>query len=357
MDNRIDNKYISDAIDELTRSLGVNDDANYTEFTGRFRSKETKKCIKEIASQLGLPIEINLSIVPKDYKPGDSYYQSHDLSRTDSRGRGIEGITAQVSIPSNLPLYGTQALTNFSIDVKVSENCHEQPLTFVSVMAHELSHVLLHSLMHPQKDNELYADLTAMILGFSSIMKLGRKATSTTEKLLVTETQTTTYGYLNDRQFFFARSKINSILKKYKSIKKQLWDEITEFKKICSQSKKTLLQFSKFLEYLDKHRDKRIRKVDTSKIVLFHQTGYTYELEKSTRESEKLLTDVTNFCKHLEHYTDHAQDLIQQYLKQMKVLRESLHGKCGVLDDDVKMLRRYVSLWFRMRTALKISKL
>ena len=356
MDNRIDRKYISNAIDELIRSVGVKEDADCGRLETLLHAKETKKCIKVIASQLGLPIEINVSFVPKDYRPGESYYKSQDLSRTDSRGRGIEAITAQVSIPHNLPLYGTKALTNFSINVKVSENCNEQPMTFVSIMAHELSHVLLHSLMHPQKDNEFYTDLIAMILGFSSFTEKGRKSIKTTDTLLTTETQTTTYGYLNDRQFFFARSKINSILKKYKSIKKQLWDEITEFKKICSESKKTLLRFSKFLGYLDNHRDKKIRKADTSKIVLFHQTGYTQEIEKATRESEKLLTDVTNFCKNLVHYTDHTQDLVQQYLKQVKALRESLEGKRRVLDDDVKMLRRYVSLWFRMRTAIKIRK-
>jgi hypothetical protein len=107
---------------------------------------------------------------------------------------------------------------------------------------------------------------------------------------------------------------------------------------------------------LDEHRNRKIRKEDTSKIVLFHQTGYTQEIEKSVKESERLLVDVTNFCEHLVHYTNQTQDLIQRYLKQMKVFSENLGAKYSMLDDDVKMLRRYVNLWFRIRTAMEIRR-
>jgi hypothetical protein len=364
MKNRIDNGYISNAIDELVGALGVKESADCSKLDKLLRDKETKNCLKAIASQLGLPIEINLSFVPKDYKPSASDYRSGDsirfqsraLARTDSSGRGIEGITAQVSIPNYLPFYGTSALTNFLINVKVSENCNEQPETFIAVMAHELSHVLLHSLMHPQKDNEFYTDLTAMILGLSTVIERGRKVIKFITTGYATETQTTTYGYLSDEQFIFARNRINSILKERMHLRKELQHQIAELRRECSRSKRALLRFNKFLEYLDRHRERTIKQTDALRIVSFHQAGYTDELEKAIRESERLLTEVTNFSEHLVHYTNHALDLIQQYKALMKVSVTSLSGKCAVLDDDVKVLGRYVSLWYRISTAMEIRK-
>lgn len=65
-------------------------------------------------------------------------------------------------------------------------------------MAHELSHVLLYSLMHPQKDNEFYTDLVAMLLGLSQVIEKGRKIKKVRELGDMTETQIIIYGYLSD---------------------------------------------------------------------------------------------------------------------------------------------------------------
>jgi hypothetical protein len=117
---------------------------------------------------------VNLSSVPNQPNAGEGFSSTH-LVKTDSKGRGVAAITAQVSIPSYLPFYGSAGMVNYPIRVQVRENCNEHPMTFVSVMAHELSHVVLHSMRHNERQNEFYTDLTAMMLGFSDVMKLGRK--------------------------------------------------------------------------------------------------------------------------------------------------------------------------------------
>ncbi len=102
------------------------------------------------SARLGLPIRITLSYVSKEFRLGNTEgFRSSGLSRTDWTGRGVDGITAQVSIPDYLPLYGSVALAGYPISVRVSENCLERPETFLAIMAHELSHVLLRSLCHP----------------------------------------------------------------------------------------------------------------------------------------------------------------------------------------------------------------
>jgi len=355
-EDRIDKEYIGNAVDQLVGSLGVKEDANYSEFETLLSAKEIRKCIKAIASQLGLPIEINLSFGPPDYAPGESYFGSRDVVATDCRGRGTAHITAQVSIPNDLPLYGNPKLANFPIDVKVSQDCNEQPETFVAVMAHELSHILLYSLMHPQKLNEWYTDLTAMVLGFSNIMEKGRKVTKVTTTSMGTETQTSTFGYLSDEHFDFARDKMNSILQERRAIKEKFCDDIAEFRRQCAHSKKILLLFTRFLEYLDKHRDRTIREADAPKIITFHQAEYAHALEVAIKATEEFLTVTTNSIEPLVHYTDYAVALIRLYENQMKVLRPSLGQKRAILNGDVKILRRYVSLWFRIKTTMEINK-
>lgn len=70
MENEVDNNYISRAIDELVATLGVKEQVLAKSFHKPFGfGSDTKKCIKDIAKYLGLPIEINLSYISKKYKP------------------------------------------------------------------------------------------------------------------------------------------------------------------------------------------------------------------------------------------------------------------------------------------------
>ena len=219
METEVKNDYIAKALNELILVLGTKDYIDHQKLISLIHSKKIKETIKTIASHLGLPVEINLSYVPKGYRPSsnDGFHSTH-LVKTDWRGKGASSITAQVSIPSNLPIYGTREMVNFPISVRLSANCAENPATLITVMAHELSHILLYSLLHKEKENEFYTDLTAMMLGFANIMKMGRKIvkTSTSTKFFssttTTHTETTTYGYLSDKNFNFALKKIESVL-------------------------------------------------------------------------------------------------------------------------------------------------
>lgn len=72
-------------------------------------------------------------------------------------------------------------------------------------MAHELSHVLLDSLRHPDRDSELHTDLVPLVLGFRACVRTGRKEVqSTMANDGRLQTQTSIYGYLTDKQFEYA---------------------------------------------------------------------------------------------------------------------------------------------------------
>src|SRR5262249_52388291 len=207
----------------------------------------------------GLPIEVNLSYVSNDYRPdATDGFHTTQLVKTDWRGRGIAGITAQVSIPSYLPFYGSTGMVNFPISVRVRENCVDHPATFVTLIAHELSHIVLHSMRHKEKQNEFYTDLTAMMLGFAGVMRLGRKVINSKHHGSMTMTQTTTYGYLSDANFDFAMIRIHSMLSVARAKRTQALKEIEAREKDLREKRRELHYFRDYLAYLD-HKSGRKR--------------------------------------------------------------------------------------------------
>jgi len=351
MDSNIDNQYISNAIDELINLLGIKEEIPYEIILKHLRHGDIEEGIKKIANYLGLPIAINLSYVPARYLQRNTVhrFESSALAKTNHAGRGVEGIIAQVSIPSYLPLYGTSRLQGFPINVKVSDNCLEHPETFMAIMAHELSHIVLHSLQNKEKDNEFYTDLTAMILGFSKVMEIGRKVVETKNYVILTQTSTTTYGYLSDKQFYFAFNKISEIRKKNINLKKRLLKKLISYRKQVYSYKKELFRFKKFVEYLDKNQNKAIRKEDSPKIVLFHQLNYTDEFTSVIRSNEEKLKQINDFYVGLIHYTQQGLNSLRKFVEEIDTLISDLKGKFDLLNNDVNTLSKYVGISYKLK--------
>jgi len=347
----IDNDYISNAIDELVSLLGTKEEISTAVTHRSLDTRNAKLLIENIANYLGLPIVINLSYVPANYQAGNTgnRFESSALAATDHDGRGIQGITAQVSIPSYLSLYGTSGLQGFPISVKISDNCLKYRETFMAIMAHELSHIVLHSLLHREKDNEYYIDLTAMILGFSVIMLNGRKTVETREKFMSTETLTTTYGYLSDEQFYFAFNKISEIRKKNINLKKKLLKKLTVFRKQLYSYKKELLKFNKFVEYLDENQRKRIRREDAAVIVSFHQVDYAESFRIVIRGNEGKLKEINDCCVGLTHYTQPRLNSLQQFSKEIDTLISDLKREFNLLNKDVRILGKHVGFLYKWK--------
>lgn len=64
----IDNTYIEDVIVSLERTLGVKDHVDDHWLVSLLALNKVKECITEIAKYLGLPIQIDLSYVPRGYR-------------------------------------------------------------------------------------------------------------------------------------------------------------------------------------------------------------------------------------------------------------------------------------------------
>jgi len=356
--SEVNNDYIEKALKELIPVLGIKEFVDHERIVALIGSKKVKEAIKTIALYLGLPIEVNISYVPKGYRPSSSDgFQSTHLVKTDQNNRGTAGITAQVSIPSNLPFYGTPGMVNFPISVRLSENCAENPATLIAVMAHELSHIVLHSLWHKEKQNEFYTDLTAMILGFANIMKTGRKIIKTSSftdqgfmsSTTTTHTETTTYGYLSDGNFICAFNEIKSVLSKQKSAKKKLLKKLMRFGKQLIKTKKLSVYFDKYLEYLDKNINQKISQEDGSKISVFHQPGHTDNFLSVIKKNENSLQGFLKFVENLKSYTGRNIETMQQYETQLKLANEELSRQHFLLQKDIDVLKKYVSFIYKLK--------
>lgn len=346
----IDNTYIENAVVSLGRTLGVKDHVDDQWLASLLASNKVKECITAIAGYLGLPIQIDLSYVPRGYRPGSTdNFSTTNIVKTAQGGSGSQGITAQVSIPEYLPLYGTPGLENFPIRVKISKDCADNSTTFIAIMAHELSHIVLHSLWHKEKDNEVYTDLTAMMLGFSAVMNEGRKTVKTTEYSNRTETQTTTYGYLSDRQFAFAYGRIEEILRKYWERRVVLTQEVMKLENMAKEGKKTMAQFQKYLAYVDGNLNQKMSQEGAYRICAFHQAGYTDEFEQAARRTETELQRVNTFLANLNHYNETLLGTIKQYEERVQAVTGDLASKQDELRGDAAVLKRHVSFVYKLK--------
>ena len=358
MENEISNEYIENAINELEKFFGLKEPVLDENIFLSIKNGKVKEAIKLIALQLGLYIDINITNVPNDYRAqnSDNQFHSTHLVKVHQHGSSSEGITAQVIIPDSLPFYGSSALSGYPINVKISENCTEHPVVFAMIMAHELSHVLLHSLNHAQKDNEFYTDLIAIMQGFQNIFQNGRKITNRQEipEFMGTtiRTTTTTYGYLSDKQFNFARNKINSILEKNRERKEFLLDELKKFTKLLSKYEKTLFKFKNFLDYLTKNTNEKITKEDGKKITMFFQSGYMDEINLPLKEYKEKEGIIKNFLKSFSHYTEERTNQSLTYSNDLKTYTDKLKIKLASLKKDVGMLKKYVTYKYKIEVFL-----
>ncbi len=363
MDN-VDSDYIGTAINELINLVGIKEGVHIEFLLKPLYAGNVKGCIENIASYLGLPVAINLLFSDK--------FESSALATTDRNGRGVGGVTAQVSIPSYLPLYGTPELKGFPITVKVSHNCKNYPLTFLAAMAHELSHIVLHSLWCKEKDNEFYTELTVMLLGFSEVMKKGRKIEETRQNGIYEKTATATYGYFSDIQFYSAYNKIGEIWEETNSLEKKVLEKLATHGRQISSYKKEAFLFNKFLEHLDKNRNKRIRKEDGSKIVLFHRLDYTDKFTAVIRRNEAKLKEIYDFLLRTtllsfdsfdslirlypRHYTPQILSSLRKFDEEIDTLVANLDESLNLLKTDIRILGKYVGFLQKRKIKKEYSK-
>jgi hypothetical protein len=351
MFDRLNNDEINSALAEMIDCLGVKEEVASHDLVALLQKKDAEGCVQEIATRLGLPIRVNLTYIPKGFKPDNTNrFSSSALAQTDGTGRGIEGITAQVSMPRHLPMFGTSGLQGYPIQVRVSENCHTHPDTFVAMMAHELSHVLLASLWSTRKDSELHTDLVPIILGFRDVVRRGRKTIESTTR--GNATTTTTYGYLTDSQFEFACNYVTGLLDRYSSDKTRLLKTVENIHRKLRKATGSLAIFHDYFRCLDIHPPERMRKEHAERVVQLHGQDISLEWENRIIGVRKSTEIAGAFARPLNHYRTSTVEQLKTHIRVLEAASEELDRVTEAIAKDERMLQKYVGFIYRLRRTL-----
>lgn len=337
---------ILDYINELDSFFGVRDPVPTGPLFDFHRRSEMKELVDAIAAHMNIRARFQISVASKDVR-----FRSHHLVVTDDDGRGVDGIEAQVAIPSNLPLYGSSELATCSINIVMSLGFPKTgTYNAITILAHELSHVLLHSLRHPYRESEVFTDLVPIALGFGEIVKHGRKTSVTEEDGTGTHVRTNTYGYLSDADFSKVMKQVVFLRDSRQERVRYLIENIEQIESMAADTERILGRFAELKQELDTRRG-RVRKEDVELIVAMHSADFTSTIETVAHGAKGKASDAKTFLKTMSN-SKLARDELKMREKPCSTAKSRLRVELTQLESDVLRLARNCGFWHRLRTRL-----
>lgn len=171
---------------KLRQTLPVCRPVNSSHFEDLFNKKKYAELISEMKRHMGIFCKLSVKYISTDVSEGKS--------------------PAYVLLPDFFPAFGSTTYTNMTISLVFYADLLKSFHKFSMMIAHELSHVVLHSINHPLKKSEEATDIAAMILGFSREYELGHTT------FFETETRKILFkvGYLTFEEVIYVLSIIES---------------------------------------------------------------------------------------------------------------------------------------------------
>ena len=354
MDDRITNDYIMTAINELIGAVGIKEPVSADVLKALLCSGGVQECVKAVGDQLGLSIRVK--VINLSSQAADSVresFHSTKLSRTDAQGHGIEGITAQIRMPSHVPLYGSAAFQQMQVDVLIGGDVARHPRTFLAVMAHELSHVVLHSLGHPERENEVWTDLAAMVQGFADILGAGRKQSEERWVSGVRKQVETTFGYLTDTQFDFAYARVQAILADMRRTRQNALALASTIVGRCAHGLRMVQEFQMLLTRLHEQPHKKYRRKDGAVLVRCHEPGYPESLARSLQAAEECASRAYAQCQSVSWHTRISNRLVCEHSASLQAIAADLGPQLDRIAREIRTLTRCAGLVFRLKRWLR----
>jgi len=354
MFDRVTDAAITAALDEMIACLGVSEEIPFHDLLALLYGKGMQTCVQEIATRLRLPIRIILSCVPNDFTPNHpARFRSRNLVQTDETGHGVEGIVAQVSTPPGLPMFGSPGLVGFPVEVRVTDNWSAHPETFITVMVHELSHVLLASLWSPHKHSELHTDLVPILLGFREVGRRGRTVSHHAIGADGITQRMTTYGYLSEVQFDLACKYVTGVLERRQGEKMRLLEVVEKVRRKLKKASGTLAAYRDYMQYLDQHIPERMKGEHARRVVELHGKDYGGEWQSRIAPARESMEAIEAFVRPLNHYTTDAVERLRVYARQLECASDELGRVTGEIAKDARILQKYVGIYYRLFRALR----
>ena len=323
-------EFLDSAIDDLYNTIGVKDNMSFYSVYSIYSESWIKWLCRKIAQELWLNVNLDIKYATwNNFKTT----QLHTYSDWDS------WICAQVDIPDGIGNYNFDTIRGYIISIILSPYIEKDNILWFSVvMAHELSHIVLHLIKHAQRENEYYTDLTAMMLWFNEIYNNWRKKTKETDSYVVgnirhTNTSAVTYWYLDDIDFGYASSKIQFLLdqdKLHRDILRKRGDRL----------EKMIYKISKYITIFNKKLTKLSIKLWINSITnlqKYFDVTYIQKYETTIYKAREIINKINNLlikdCK-----TKKWLDIIIESTKNIEIFIAKVNKEKKQLKDDVIIL-------------------
>ena len=111
------------------------------------------------------------------------------------------------------------------------------------------------------------------------------------------------------------------------------------------QYKVELKKFHKYLEYLDKKLNKKIRSEDGLKIVSFHSMDYVEKVREKLANYERRIQNTRESINRFVHYTKQNVASLRKQNEETNILHSDLIRDYDLLIDDVDVLGKYIGFF------------
>lgn len=311
---------ISSKFDYLYSLFGVKEEINTIDLLDNIIDRNYKKAATVIARKLGLPISVSIQLIKNN-------------------GENIRGgKVAEVSIPGNLPLYGSKDLYDFPILIRLFNFASSNPDIFVNIISHELSHILLASIKSPFNKDEKMVDLCPILLGFREVIQRSR--------VLITYSNIkTSYGYLNDNEFYFAYHKTSSFIELFRKKKSNIADQISKLSKEIALCKKILQKQELTLKLFDKNINRKIKNKHISDILDLHDPNY---FSNKSYAIDAMLTKITHKKEDLEkinHYGEKTEKILIEFQDFVDRTKFDIKQRVAKNRSNSVMISKYLNIF------------
>lgn len=185
-DDKKSKEYIYHCLKVLTKSYGIKEHVTDQGLKIQFDHQLYAECVLEIMRKMGLNNTVKVTC-----------YSDEKFPRKQA--------AAFVNLPTNnMPPLNSIAFQNLRIPICIKKSITNKYETFVYVVAHELSHIVLHGTNHSLKESEVATDLFVLISGFGWIMEEGIRVWKS-------DNYYKNYGYLKYHEFVYAKEYLAKI--------------------------------------------------------------------------------------------------------------------------------------------------
>lgn len=304
-------------VNKMIDEVGIRERVDCSEILDLVIDDKVQQATQMIARWLGLPVQT--IVVHKS-----------EVNRRDGRQT-----LAQVGIPEDLPQYGLPGLMRFPITITTYDGYDTQPNHFIYVIAHELCHILLHSLRYTAantEEDEENTDLAVLLMGFVTAFRLGRSDT------------TSIAGYLSQEQF---DQSLEIYEKRLLAERENYLSSVRELKRATRGKDEAIRRAKHFdiaMRLLISH--KPTTKLEDSERIseLFARHSDAIDISKIEKAAKGVTVQVTEL-ENWVLYNKTCRDMLAK-CRQDVVAMEGLFKSIGIPSKaEIELLDKYTGKW------------